>query len=124
MCKGTHDTCTCSAQAVSNSQLPGSGVQAAGFRQPAKAMYILPVCDVPHLEATLTPSWQLPGGRHPDQHHVFPLELPVCHLADPHALLDDCPSSYVCGKHRALPREHAGIAVCLSACSSSSGVTQ
>ena len=52
-------------------------LQAAGFKQPAKAMYILPACDVPHLEAVLTPTWQLPGGRHPDQHHIFPVDLPV-----------------------------------------------
>ena len=40
-------------------------------------MYILPVCDIPHLEAVLTPHWQLPGGRHSDQHHLFPVDLPV-----------------------------------------------
>lgn len=60
-----------------NTWIP-SGLQAAGItKQPAATLHILPLCELPFLEALLTPTWHLPNDRDQQQHHLFPVPLPV-----------------------------------------------
>ena len=53
-------------------------LQAAGFtKQPAMTLHILPLCELPFLEASFTPTWHLPDGHNQEQHHLFPVPVPV-----------------------------------------------
>ena len=53
-------------------------LQAAGItKQPAATLHILPLCELPFLEAILTPTWHLPNERNPQHHHLFPVPVPV-----------------------------------------------
>lgn len=66
--------------AAGSATLDATGLAATAYKlahdlAAAGSLLALPVADVPVLHVDVEATWQLPGGRDPDEHHVFPLEV-------------------------------------------------
>ena len=53
------------------------GLQAAGLAHTAGTLFALPLVDFPAGLVRVGLRWQLPGGRHADDHHLHPADPPV-----------------------------------------------
>ena len=52
-------------------------MQAAGLDQPAGTLLALPLLDFPFGQYVLSSDWHLPNGRDGNQHHLFPVPVPI-----------------------------------------------
>ena len=63
-------------------------LQAAGLDHPAGTLYALPLLNIPASQLDLGLEWELPGGRSPDDHHLFPMDVPAEGRQGPISLVD------------------------------------
>ena len=68
-------------------------LQAAGLDHPAGTLYALPLLNIPASQLDLALDWDLPGGRSPDNHHLFPVGVPAEGRQGPITLVDNYKSS-------------------------------
>ena len=52
-------------------------LQGAGLEKGPSARYCLPLMDFTALNLLIKPEWYLLSGRHPNDHHLYPVTLPV-----------------------------------------------